>query len=237
MKNIYQDIVNARSEGKKLLAILLDPDKISWDELDRVMAKINNTSATHILVGGSLVEAGLTHRLVAALKPKTSLPIVLFPGDVSQLTPDADALLFLSLLSGRNPEYLIGQQVKAIPILQQMNLEVIPTSYILIDGEKQTAVARVSDTQPIPQSDANQIMHTAKAGELLGHKLVYLEAGSGALTPVSTEIIRSVSNVITIPLIVGGGIRSQAQMQAAYDSGADMVVIGTAFEQDMSFFE
>ncbi len=236
MKN-YQDILNAKAAGQKLLAILLDPDKIKWDELEVLTEKLNNSLVTHIFVGGSTVQEQITDKLVEQLKKTIQLPIVLFPGDFTQITNQADAILFLSLLSGRNPEYLIGQQIKAVPFLQNTDLEVIPTSYILIDGGNQTAVARVSQTQPIDQNEVELITNTAKAGEYLGHKLVYLEAGSGANIPVSTEIIKAVSQTTNIPLIVGGGIRTQKQMDLAYQSGADVVVIGTAFEQNLDFFE
>lgn len=237
MKN-YQDILSAKADGQKLLAILLDPDKIQWEVLGVLIQKIKKSKATHILVGGSTVALDLTDKLVEELKKQIDhLPILLFPGDFTQITDKADALLFLSLLSGRNPEYLIEQHIKAVPVLSKMKVEVIPTSYLLIDGGKETAVARVSGTQPIPQSEVQKITHTAQAGEYLGHQLVYLEAGSGANIPVSAEIIKAVSQSITIPLIVGGGIRSQQQIERAYQSGADMVVIGTAFEENIDFFE
>src|SRR5690606_1815475 len=237
MKTIYPDILTAKSEGTKLLAILLDPDKINRNKWSVVIAKIKNSGATHIFVGGSIVAENLTEKLVENLKREIHLPIILFPGDFTQLTTKADAVLFLSLLSGRNPEYLIGQHIKAAPLLKKTMLEVIPTSYLLIESGKQTTVARVSQTQPIDRNNINLIVNTAQAGELLGHKLTYLEAGSGAEIPVSGEIIKTVSQALSIPLIVGGGIRSKKQMETAYNSGADLVVIGTAFEENFDFFE
>jgi len=238
MKTVYQDILQAKSERKKLLAILLDPDKIKWDELLVLFKKIESSNATHIFVGGSTVEKHLTDKLVEALKSHIShLPVVLFPGDFTQITDKADAILFLSLLSGRNPEYLIGQHIKSVSVLEKTNLEIIPTSYILVDGGKQTAVSRVSETKPIDQNDVELITNTAKAGEYLGHKLIYLEAGSGANIPVSEKIINNVTKNLSIPLIVGGGIRTQKQMDLAYKNGADLVVIGTAFEENLDFFE
>ncbi|MEN8187574.1 MAG: geranylgeranylglyceryl/heptaprenylglyceryl phosphate synthase, partial [Bacteroidota bacterium] len=156
----------------------------------------------------------------------------LFPGDYTQITDEADAILFLSLLSGRNPEYLIEQQVKSVPFLQKSNLEIIPTGYILVDGGVETAVQKVSKTQPISQENKEDIMQTACAGMYLGNKLIYLEAGSGARDPVKPEIIKSVSQSLDIPLIVGGGIRNQKQLNEAYEKGADLVVIGTAFEEN-----
>jgi phosphoglycerol geranylgeranyltransferase len=237
MKSILQDILKAKSEGKKLLAILLDPDKINWDELDILIDKINQSKATHILVGGSSVAENLTDALVRQLKQKSTLPVVLFPGDYTQITPKADALLFLSLLSGRNPEYLIEQHIKAVPLLNKTTIEIIPTSYILIESGNPTAVARVSETQPIAQNNIELILHTAQAGAYLGHKLTYLEAGSGAKDAVSSEIITALSCGVSTPLIVGGGIRTQQQIDIAYRAGADMVVVGTIFEENIEFFE
>ncbi len=237
MENIFQDILKAKSLNKKLLAILLDPDKINWNELAVLIDKINQSNATHILVGGSSVAENLTDRLVSLLKQKTRLPVVLFPGDYSQITPKADALLFLSLLSGRNPEYLIEQHIKAVPLLNKTTIEIIPTSYILIESGNPTAVARVSETTPIAQNNVQLILHTAQAGAYLGHKLTYLEAGSGAKTTVSEEIISALSCGVSTPLIVGGGIRTQQQIHTAYRAGADMVVIGTIFEENIEFFE
>lgn len=237
MKKILQDILKAKSESKKLLAILLDPDKINWDELDILIDKINQSKATHILVGGSSVAKNLTDRLVTQLKEGSRIPVVLFPGDYTQITPKADALLFLSLLSGRNPEYLIEQHIKAVPLLNKTTIEIIPTSYILIESGNPTAVARVSNTQPIPQNKVELILHTAQAGAYLGHKLTYLEAGSGAKTVVSPEIISTLSCGVSTPLIVGGGIRTQQQIDIAYRAGADMVVVGTIFEENIEFFE
>lgn len=237
MKTIYQDILKAKSQGKKLLAILLDPDKIRWNELSTLLSKIKKSGATHIFVGGSTVAENLTEKLVGKLKAEVRFPIILFPGDFTQITPKADAILFLSLLSGRNPEYLIGQHIKAVPILKKTDLEIIPTSYLLIESGKQTTVARVSQTNPIDSDDIELIVNTAQAGELLGHKLTYLEAGSGAEKSVSEEIIKSVSQNLSTPLIVGGGIRSKKQMDTAYNAGADLVVVGTAFEENFDFFE
>ena len=167
----------------------------------------------------------------------TDLPIVLFPGDVTQISKDADAILFLSLLSGRNPDYLIDKQVQAVPLLEKTQLEVISTGYILIESGKTTAVQRVTNTLPLNRTDVDAITNTAKAGELLGKKLIYLEAGSGATYEVPAEVISSVKNKIDIPLIVGGGIRTKTQIENAFIAGADMVVIGTAFEEDQQFFE
>lgn len=236
-KDIYKNIITSISNKEKLLAVLIDPDKMLVDAVPTFIQKVNDSIATHIFVGGSNVETNVTEDLVIEIKKHTTLPIILFPGDVTQLTNYADALLFLSLISGRNPEYLIGKHVEAVPKLNAMQLEVIPTGYVLIENGKITSVQKVTQTQPLKREDIQTIVNTAKAGELLGMKLIYLEAGSGALFPLNAEIIQAVKQNLEIPLIVGGGIKSKAQMQMAYDSGADIVVIGTAFEEDEAFFE
>ena len=235
--NIYADILKAQSEDRKLLAILLDPDKIAWESLDQMISKINASPATHILIGGSHVLSNEIDRLVSEIKQQCQLPIVLFPGNPSQISNEADGILFLSLISGRNPDFLIEHQVKAAPMLKKTNLEIISTGYILIESGTETAVERVSQTQPIKRNDPEKILATAQAGELLGNKLIYLEAGSGADLAVPCGIIQLVAENTDIPLIVGGGIRDKKGIQSAYDSGADLVVIGTAFENDMHFFD
>jgi len=235
--NIYQQIIEAKKNGQKLLAILLDPDKIVLENIENLLLKINQSPATHIFVGGSIVKATILEELIARLKQNTNLPVVIFPGDPSQISPQADAILFLSLLSGRNPDYLIEYQVQAAPILKKMNLEVISTGYILIESGNETAVARVSKTQPLNRDNLDLVLATAQAGEMLGNKLIYLEAGSGAKQAVPLEMIELISQNIKIPIIVGGGIVDLHGIQKAYNAGADLVVIGTAFENNSHFFE
>ena len=231
--NLYQDIHTAQVQGKSLLAILIDPDKfVAEYAFAKAYLEKTPSQTTHFFVGGSSDASQHIEAVVRILKELSTLPVILFPGDYTQITPEADGILFLSLLSGRNPEYLIGQQVKGASHIQKSNLEVIPTGYILIDGGKETAVQLVSNTLPIPQNDITSIVHTALAGQYLGKKCIYLEAGSGAKDSVSLAIIKAVRKAIDLPLIVGGGIRSQKAMQDAYDAGATMVVIGTAFEED-----
>ncbi|PTM11663.1 MAG: geranylgeranylglyceryl/heptaprenylglyceryl phosphate synthase [Bacteroidetes bacterium] len=237
MKNIYQDILDSVLKQEKLLAVLIDPDKMELGELYSFMLKLNASVVTHIFVGGSIVDNDIIEPFVSEIKAHTNLPVVLFPGDINQITGAADAILFLSLISGRNPEYLIDKQVKAISKLRQMQLEVLPTGYILIESGNETTVQLVSKTQPLPKDNVQHIVDTSKAGELLGMKLIYLEAGSGALNPINAEIISMVKDDINIPLIVGGGIRNKRQLVQAYKAGADMVVIGNAFEEDKSFFD
>ncbi|AOW09105.1 geranylgeranylglyceryl/heptaprenylglyceryl phosphate synthase [Flavobacterium gilvum] len=237
MMKIYDAIVQAKTENRKLLAILLDPDKIVWENLGYLIQKIYQSPATHIFIGGSHVQNNILDELIVRLKQKGDLPIVLFPGNPSQISDNADAILFLSLISGRNPDYLIKHQVEAAPILKKTQLEIISTGYILIESGSETAVARVSNTKPLDRNNPDYAEHTAQAGEMLGHKLIYLEAGSGAKKAVPLEMIKKVSDNIEIPLIVGGGIIDLRGIQKAHEAGADLVVIGTAFENDAEFFE
>ena len=235
--DIYTQIVNAKAHKKKLLAILLDPDKIVWEQLESLIENLNESPATHIFIGGSLVKTNRIDELILRLKKNIKLPIVLFPGNPSQISKEADGILFLSLLSGRNPDFLIEHQVKAAPILKQTELEIIPTAYLLIESGTITAVEKVSQTKPIARNNLNMTLATAQAAEMMGNKLLYLEAGSGAKNAVPTEMVQLVSQNINIPLIVGGGITSFEQIQKTYESGADLVVIGTAFEEDLHFFK
>lgn len=238
----YQQILASILKEEKLLAILLDPDKFPFStrgtkvEIDSAFAKAYlkkiPQQTTHLFIGGSTDAYGKTNDVVRTLKDLSNLPIILFPGDHTQVSSSADGILFLSLLSGRNPEYLIGQQVQVALSLKKMELEIIPTGYLLIDGQTETAVQRISGTKPMPQEQVQQIVATALAGQFLGKKMIYLEAGSGAKTPVHPNVVRAVKEVLDIPLIVGGGIRSVEQQDTAYAAGADMVVVGTAFEED-----
>ena len=237
MKDVYKDILASISKGEKQLAVLIDPDKIKLDKVSGFIKKVNRSIITHIFVGGSTVDEHITDVLVEEIKRYTKRPVVLFPGDVTQITGKADAILFLSLISGRNSEYLIGKHIMSISKLKETNLDVISTGYILIESGKETAVERVTETEPLSRTSIQHIVDTAKAGELLGMKLIYLEAGSGAKFQVSKEIILKVKKELNIPLIVGGGIKSKKQLENAYHAGADLVVIGTAFEEDESFFD
>lgn len=236
MSDIYIDIQKARIEKERLLAVLIDPDKVILEELPGFINSVNTSVITHIFVGGSTVAEGDAQLVVNTIKKYTSLPIVLFPGDESQISEEADGILFLSLLSGRNTEYLIDQHIRAVPKLINSNLEIIPTSYILIDGGKETSTQKVSNTTPLNKDNRELIVNTALAGQFMGHQLTYLEAGSGAKIPVDPDTIEEVCNKTSIPLLVGGGIANISQMEKAYSAGATMVVIGTAFEKDISLF-
>ena len=236
MTNIYKDILKAKSENTKLLAILLDPDKVVLENLSILISKINHSPASHVFIGGSHVTTNILDELIVKIGQNCNLPIILFPGNPSQISDKADAILFLSLLSGRNPDFLIEHQVKAAPVLKKTQLEIISTGYILIESGTETAVERVSKTKPLDRNNLDLALATAQAGEMLGNKLIYLEAGSGAKQAVPLKMIALVAQNIEIPILVGGGIVDLQGIQNAYDSGADLVIIGTAFENDINFF-
>ena len=233
---LYAQLLQAKSENRKLLAVLLDPDKIVWGSLDHLILKINQSPATHIFIGGSLVKNNILDDLIVKIRQDCDLPIVLFPGNPSQISNKADAILFLSLISGRNPDFLIEHQVQAAPILKKTQLEIISTGYILVGSGTETAVECISKTKPLDRNNLNLALATAQAGEMLGHKLIYLEAGSGAKQAIPLKMIALVSQNIEIPLLVGGGIVSLQGIENAYKAGADLVVIGTAFENNLEFF-
>ena len=214
------------------IALLLDPEKANLDALP-ISAECR---PDFIFVGGST--GGDTTEFVKKLKSNLSvfnsqfsIPVVLFPGNSSQFTPEADAVLFLSLLSGDNPEYLVGQQIKSARAIHESHMDFVPTAYVLIDGGVETSTMRVTHTKPLDSADIDTIVDTCIAAELMGKKLIYLEAGSGAKNPVSPDIIRAVKKTVSVPLIVGGGIRTPEAMNAAFEAGASIVVIGNHFEE------
>jgi putative glycerol-1-phosphate prenyltransferase len=243
MKKIYQNLLKSKETKRKLLAILLDPDKIDLANVELLIKKIHQSPASHIFIGGSTIENNIIDELIIKIRQTSKflelvpLPIILFPGNPSQISAHADGILFLSLISGRNPDFLIEHQVNAVSSLKQMNLEVISTGYILIESGTETAVERVSKTKPLNRNNIEYVVQTAQAGEMLGNKLIYLEAGSGAKHSVPIQMIEKVAENIKIPLIVGGGIVNWKGIQDSYDSGADLVVIGTAFENNINFFD
>jgi putative glycerol-1-phosphate prenyltransferase len=219
------------------IAILVDPEKaVNEAQFARQLHAICAISPEFIFIGGSTVNAEQMSSAIELIKAATSIPLIIFPGGTEQLDTRADGLLFLSLISGRNPRYLIGQQVEAAPLLFQSNMEILSTGYILVDGGIQSAVERVSGTAPIPQNDVTHIASTAKAGILLGMDCLYVDAGSGARTPVSEEIIRELS-ALGNPLIIGGGLRTIASIQTAHEAGANLVVIGNKLEEDSTLLE
>ena len=229
MRQIYDLITTAAANKKRLFAVLIDPEKCIGTKLDTIISKVKLAHPDFILVGGSQLQKSV-EETVTRLKSSTHIPVILFPGNVLQLTNNADALLLLSLISGRNAEWLIGQHVKAAKSIIKSDLETISTGYILIDGGNKTSVERVSETTPLKSDAIDEIISTALAGELLGNKLIYLEAGSGAKNPVPAIVITAVKQQIKIPLVVGGGLTSIEAVEEAYKAGADIVVVGNYFE-------
>lgn len=233
MKGFLDRLNVLRAEGKKALAVLIDPDKMQDEKrLANLLELVNHSGADFVLVGGSLLVEDNFHACLRSVKEKSKVPVVLFPGSPSQISPEADAILFLSLISGRNPDLLIGQHVIAAPLLKKLNIEVVPTGYMLIDCGRPTTASYISHTLPVPHNKPEIAAATAIAGEMLGLKCVYMDGGSGADKPISEQMIAHVREAMDLPLIIGGGIRNEEQAKAAYDAGADMIVIGTAFEEE-----
>ena len=231
--SVLQTLRDRRDARKKSIAILIDPDKV--DDASRILPLINLANENCVdffFVGGSLITTTNLSEVVARIKENVTIPVVLFPGNTMQVDPTADALLFLSLISGRNPELLIGQHVVSAPIIRNTRLEVIPTGYILINSGKLTSVAYISNTMPIPEDKYSLAASTAMAGEMLGLQCIYLDAGSGAEREISPKMIGAVRKVVSVPLIVGGGINSAQKAWNALDAGADMIVIGNALEKN-----
>lgn len=217
--------------GKKI-AVLVDPDKPTDEQIVHIASKSQDAGVDFFFVGGSLLTNDNLDSCIKLLKKQSTIPVILFPGNTNQLSNKADGFLFLSLISGRNAEMLIGRHVIAAPYLKLSGLEILPTGYMLIDSGKPTSVSYMSNTFPIPNDKYDIAICTAMAGEMLGMKLIFLEAGSGASTSVSSEMIRMVSDSIRIPLIVGGGIRTPEKAAECAKAGADVVVIGSALEND-----
>lgn len=238
---IYTNILKSR----RTLGILLDPEKMNEVQVLAFAKAISQKAPSLkerfslnqilLLVGGSTMEEVNFKSWMRFLNRHTDLHIVIFPGSYHQVSQDADALLFLNLISGRNPEYLIAQQVQAAPKVAAMEIEVIPTAYLLLDGGKETAVARISETLPMDQKDDTLIVNTALAGQYMGNKMIYLEAGSGALQPVEERIVQRVANTLDIPVVVGGGLRTEDAIEKRFLAGAKMVVVGTAIEENLDW--
>jgi putative glycerol-1-phosphate prenyltransferase len=221
-----------KRKGKKSIAVLIDPDKISEvSQLESLLRLANENCVDYFFVGGSLVTTTNLTDVVKHIKDNISIPVVLFPGSALQIDPSADAILFLSLISGRNPDLLIGQHVVAAPILKNSKLEILSTGYILINSGKTTSVAYISNTTPIPEDKYSLAACTAMAGEMLGLKLIYLDAGSGAEREVNKKMISTVRKAVDVPLIVGGGINTPQKALNALEAGADLIVIGNALEK------
>jgi len=230
--NIYNNILENKKANKKSFALLIDPDKQDKKQLISIIEKAKNAKTDYFFVGGSLLTHDSLDTCLNTLKEYSNIPVVLFPGNAMQVNEKADAILFLSLISGRNAEMLIGKQVITAPILKQSSLEVLPTGYMLVDSGKPTTVSYMSNTTPIPADKDAVAACTAMAGEMLGLQLIFMDGGSGAKKPISEQMITTVSKSVDAPLIIGGGISSGEKAIANCKAGADIVVVGNAIEED-----
>lgn len=229
---IYTHIQDQKQAKRKSFAVLIDPDKVQPDKLENLTILANDAGVDYFLVGGSLVVSNHLDECILAIKEQSDIPVILFPGSPSQISRHADALLYLSLISGRNPELLIGQHVISAPMIRQSGLEIMSTGYMVVDGGAPTTVSYISNASPIPADKQEIAICTAMAGEMLGMKLIYLDAGSGARRPVSEEMIAAVARQISIPLIVGGGITNPEKAYRNCLAGADLIVVGNSIEKD-----
>ena len=228
------DCVEKKGAG---FIVLIDPDKKNDKNIDQLVEKAHQNGVDAIFVGGSIMMDGLYHKRVERIKSISEIPVILFPGGVNQINKHYDAMLFMSLLSGRNSHYLIGEQVIAAPIVKDYGIETIPTGYLLIDGGSPTSVEVVSGTKPLPSNRPDIIVSHALAAQFLGMELIYLEAGSGALNEVPEDVVKKVADEISIGLIVGGGIRTPEDANSIVNSGASFVVIGSAIEKSAELME
>lgn len=236
MKQTLLDLfIERKKSGIKSVAVLLDPDDVDLKNLPSLVSKCESCNVHYFFVGGSLINSDNFVDLLGELRTLTKLPVIIFPGNNTHIFPEADGILLLSLVSGRNPDFLIGQHVIAAPALKRSGLEVMSTAYILIDGGSQTTVSYISNTNPIPNNKPDIAVATAVASEMIGMKLTYLDAGSGADSPVNTKIIKAVSGNVQTPIIVGGGLRTVESVDLAFRNGADIIVVGNAVEDNPDF--
>lgn len=233
-KGIYHSLTERKQQGRKSFAVLIDPDKVNDENMELLVERCVDARVDYLLVGGSLVISNYLDECVQLIKRNCDIPVILFPGSPSQISRYADALLYLSLISGRNADLLIGQHVVSAPVVRQSGLEVMPTGYMVIDGGAPTTVSYISNATPVP-SDKNEIaMCTAMAGEMLGMKLIYMDAGSGARRAITEDMIAKVAGCIQVPLIIGGGITEPEKAYLNCKAGADVIVVGNAIEKDAS---
>ena len=233
LSNLYE----RKENGQKSFAVLIDPDKVNLDNFTNLLDLCIEHHANYIFVGGSLITDYVMGDVIAKIKSYTNIPVILFPGNSLHIDNQADAILLLSLISGRNPEFLIGQHVISAPVLRKSGLEILPTGYMLIDSGRQTTVSYISNTNPIPHDKPGIAACTAMAGEMLGLKLTYLDAGSGAMNPVSPEMIAAVRQSVDTPIIVGGGINSIKKAKNALSAGADVIVVGNGIEENIDLLK
>jgi phosphoglycerol geranylgeranyltransferase len=237
LKGIYSSLCERKNAGKKSFAVLIDPDKVNDEKVQQLIELGIAAGIDYFLVGGSLVVSNYIDECVGLIKQHCSIPVILFPGSPNQISKKADALLYLSLISGRNADLLIGQHVVSAPVIKQSGLEIMSTGYMVIDGGAPTTVSYISNASPLP-ADKNEIaMCTAMAGEMLGMKLIYMDAGSGAKRAISESMIENVSGCISVPLIIGGGITHPEKAYLNCKAGADVIVVGNAIEKDESLIQ
>lgn len=234
---VYQLLWDKKKNGQKSFAVLIDPDKISISSLHETINLAIEAKVDYLFVGGSLVISDHLDACIKQIKSSCSIPVLLFPGSPSQVSRHADALLYLSLISGRNADYLIGQHVISAPSVKKSGLEIIPTGYMVIDGGAATTVSYISNASPLPADKPEIAMCTAMAGEMLGMKLIYMDAGSGAKKAIAEEMIATVAKHIEVPLLVGGGIRDAEKAYLNCKAGADVIVVGNAIEKDASLIK
>lgn len=232
-QKLLSDLYERKENGQKSFAVLIDPDKVNLDNFTNLLDLCIEHHADYIFVGGSLITDYVMGDVISKIKSYTNIPVILFPGNSLHIDNQADAILLLSLISGRNPEFLIGQHVISAPVLRKSGLEILPTGYMLIDSGRQTTVSYISNTNPIPHDKPGIAACTAMAGEMLGLKLTYLDAGSGAMNPVSPEMIAAVRQSVDTPIIVGGGINSMKKAKNALSAGADVIVVGNGIEENI----
>jgi geranylgeranylglyceryl phosphate synthase family protein len=232
MPTIYDTLTERKKQNKKSFAVLIDPDSTNDKSLGTIISLCNEANVDFILVGGSLITNGYFETCIETIRSNSKIPCIIYPGGTLQISKKADAILLLSLISGRNPELLIGNHVLAAPLLKRSGIEVMSTGYMLIDGGRITSVSYMSNTIPIPSDKYAIASSTAMAGEMLGMKLIFMDAGSGAHQAVPPELISAVSSQISVPLFIGGGIRTKEQAIAACHAGADVIVVGNALEND-----
>lgn len=229
---IYNQIIESKKKGRKLFSILIDPDKQTEKNLLQIIKKSKSSNVDLFFVGGSLLTNNSLDFCISTIKQNCKIPVVLFPGNAMQVNNQADGILFLFLISGRNAEMLIGNHVITAPILKESDIEVLSTGYMLIDSGKSTTVSYMSNTTPIPHDKDDVAACTAIAGEMLGLKMIYMDGGSGAINSVSNKMITVVANNIDVPLIIGGGINSAKQAKEKCKAGADIIVVGNAIEKN-----
>lgn len=236
-RKIYRSLQGLKATQKSGFAVLADPDKIALQDVPKLAALCNDAAVDYLFIGGSLLMIDQVEACIDLFKANSNIPVILFPGSPSQVTPKADALLYLSLLSGRNAELLIGQHVVSAPMVKKSGLEVLSTGYILVDGGVQTTVSYMSNSLPIPANKPEIALCTAWAGEMQGKQLIYMDAGSGAQCPISKEMIATVSSQIEIPLFVGGGICTPEKVRENCEAGANIIVVGNAIERDSTLIK